>query len=232
MASAYRLGRHLIKAGFKRTGWACSTCERDFPLLILGFCFLHRPDNLPLLTRIVKQEVVREIGLALNPVQSPDEEPMTPAPPRVVPDPSRLPKVTQWTLRRKNWLDRHLEMEMRADEASWMAYRTYERAVLQNILPQIFWELFDEVYENCRRTIRRQEAEERDRRRIREAQRLMTTTSATTNNAAVEISPPRPSQLTRLPPLQGRTRNPSSISETTGGAAAATNSVAGGAKRY
>ncbi|KAL7060767.1 hypothetical protein AAHC03_09247 [Spirometra sp. Aus1] len=56
-----------------------------------------------------------------------------------------MPKLTQWTLSRKNWLDQLLELEMRADEATWINYAAYEEEIKQGLVTQVL----DELLENA-----------------------------------------------------------------------------------
>ncbi|VDM02086.1 unnamed protein product [Schistocephalus solidus] len=55
----------------------------------------------------------------------------------------RMPKLTQWTLNRKNWLDQLLELEMRADEATWINYTAYEEEIKQGLVTQVLDDLLE-----------------------------------------------------------------------------------------
>ena len=76
-------------------------------------------------------------------------------------DPNRLPKLTQWTLRRKKWIDQILEVHMRAKERSWLDYRKYYKEVISKIVERIFWEnVFEPCFENFKKQIAKDKVEE------------------------------------------------------------------------
>lgn len=111
-----------------------------------------------MLERIVRMNLEQDLGINLSPSQ---EERITPPPPApVIKDLKRLPKITQWTIQRKSWLDQHVEVEMRADEPNWMNYRPFEKSVLDSLITKILVKEFDEVYNSCVKKLAREIYEE------------------------------------------------------------------------
>ncbi|KAM3182737.1 hypothetical protein ACTXT7_011727 [Hymenolepis weldensis] len=116
------------------------------------------PNSFVMLQRIVQLNLEQDLGINLTLSQ---EERITPPPPApVIKDLKRLPKITQWTIQRKSWLDQHLEVEMRADEPNWMNYRPFEKSVLDSLITKILVEVFDEVYDSCEKKVAKEIYEE------------------------------------------------------------------------
>nr|CDS26813.1 Serine rich adhesin for platelets [Hymenolepis microstoma] len=118
-----------------------------------------RPTSMVLLERIVRMKLEENFGINLT---LSEKERMTPPPPApVIKDLQRLPKLTQWTIQRKGWLDQHLEVEMRADEPNWMNYRPFEKSVLDSLTAKILVEAFNEVCDRCVRKLEKEIYEEK-----------------------------------------------------------------------
>ncbi|CAL8079703.1 unnamed protein product [Calicophoron daubneyi] len=60
---------------------------------------------------------------------------------------SRFSRLAQWTLSKKPYLDRLLELEMRADEGSWLSYVPEERRLKSSLADQLWKESLDEALE-------------------------------------------------------------------------------------
>ncbi|CAH8446676.1 unnamed protein product [Schistosoma turkestanicum] len=61
----------------------------------------------------------------------------------MVPSGVRLSRLVQWTLSKKSWLDRILELELRADEPSWLSYVPEEREIKMKLANEIWEDVLD-----------------------------------------------------------------------------------------
>ncbi|VDN11366.1 unnamed protein product [Dibothriocephalus latus] len=104
---------------------------------------MSRPTSLERLSSLVTPHL--QSDLALNLQQSSPLAPSTAssAAAAAASQFQRMPKLTQWTLNRKNWLDQLLELEMRTDEATWINYAAYEEEIKQSLVTQVLDELLE-----------------------------------------------------------------------------------------
>ncbi|KAM7536209.1 hypothetical protein Aperf_G00000090540 [Anoplocephala perfoliata] len=122
-----------------------------------------RPNSFSLLERIVKTNLETDFGVKLTVPQdseSLDVQLAAPSPAPIVKDIGRLPQLTQWTIKDKNWLNQLLEVEMRADDQNWMNYWPFEKALMESLISKILSETFDEVYDRCEKGLGRDFYEE------------------------------------------------------------------------
>ncbi|VDM15715.1 unnamed protein product [Hydatigera taeniaeformis] len=118
----------------------------------------RRPNSLTLLERIVQTNLEADFGVSLKSRcgNSEEDRNRNPSPPRVVMDTNRLPRLAQWTIKRKDWLDQRLELEMRADEPTWFNYRPFEQNLLNNLTIMVMTDIFNEVYDRCAKKVARE----------------------------------------------------------------------------
>ena len=103
-----------------------------------------------MLERIVRKNLEEELGITLTLTQQNNQDTSeAPSPPSILKDISRFPRLTQWTIKRKDWLDQRLEIEMRADEPTWLNYKPFEVEVLNNLTTKVLEDTFSEVFKNC-----------------------------------------------------------------------------------
>nr|VZI18541.1 unnamed protein product [Spirometra erinaceieuropaei] len=113
-------------------------------VLMLVYCTPpSRPTSLERLSSLVASHL--QSDLALNLQQSSLSAPTVASTTAAAAQIQRMPKLTQWTLSRKNWLGQLLELEMRADEATWINYAAYEEEIKQGLVTQVL----DELLENA-----------------------------------------------------------------------------------
>ena len=173
---------------------------------------MFRPKTRALLERILRPELEKGLHLSLSDAEvvSSTHYPTSPVVGRMTIDPKRLPKLTQWTLRRKKWIDQILEVNMRAEERSWLDYRKYYKEVIAKIVERIFWEnVFEPCFEKFKKQIAKDKVEE-DARLLKRQQKKARIAGAADNDTQRPVAP-----RMQLPPLR-RPRNLSSISDTTG----------------
>ncbi|VDP92046.1 unnamed protein product, partial [Echinostoma caproni] len=60
----------------------------------------------------------------------------------------RFSRLAQWTLSKKSSLDRLLELELRADESSWLSYVPEEQQLKKSLSDQIWNDLFQEALDS------------------------------------------------------------------------------------
>ncbi|CAH8461646.1 unnamed protein product [Schistosoma rodhaini] len=101
------------------------------------------------LLTIVTSEVCRELNLK---IESKSEMPnhngnktKYPGLNEVVPSGVRLSRLVQWTLAKKSWLDRVLDLELRADEPSWLSYVPEEREIKMKLARELWEDILDEA---------------------------------------------------------------------------------------
>ena len=105
--------------------------------------------------RIVRKSLEEELGITLTLTQQTNENAVSggASPPPVVKDINALSRLTQWTIKRKDWLDQRLEIEMRADEPTWLNYKPFEQEVLNSLTAKVLASTFDEVFEKCAKSM-------------------------------------------------------------------------------
>ncbi|CAH8468950.1 unnamed protein product [Schistosoma haematobium] len=63
----------------------------------------------------------------------------------VIPSGVRLSRLVQWTLAKKSWLDRVLDLELRADEPSWLSYVPEEREIKMKLAHELWEDILDDA---------------------------------------------------------------------------------------
>ncbi|CAI2724394.1 unnamed protein product [Schistosoma spindalis] len=63
----------------------------------------------------------------------------------VIPSGARLSRLVQWTLAKKSWLDRVLDVELRADEPSWLSYVPEEREIKMKLARELWEDILDDA---------------------------------------------------------------------------------------
>ncbi|VDO66812.1 unnamed protein product [Schistosoma margrebowiei] len=101
------------------------------------------------LLTIVQSEVCREMNLR---IESKSEMPNHSGNKtkysglnEVIPSGVRLSRLVQWTLAKKSWLDRVLDLELRADEPSWLSYVPEEREIKMKLAHELWEDILDDA---------------------------------------------------------------------------------------
>ncbi|THD19880.1 hypothetical protein D915_009109, partial [Fasciola hepatica] len=107
-----------------------------------------RPSDKEHLTGIVISGVQAALGLRTDKQVPSSEEPQECTDlcryPGKLKSGTRFSRLAQWTLSKKSYLDRLLELELRADEGNWLSYVPEEQRLKRTLSDQIWNELLQE----------------------------------------------------------------------------------------
>ncbi|KAH8851819.1 Serine rich adhesin for platelets [Schistosoma japonicum] len=62
----------------------------------------------------------------------------------IIPSGARFSRLVQWTLSKKSWLDRLLDLELRADEPTWLSYVPEEREIKMKLSSELWEDILEE----------------------------------------------------------------------------------------
>ncbi|KAK4474011.1 hypothetical protein MN116_003326 [Schistosoma mekongi] len=62
----------------------------------------------------------------------------------IIPSSARFSRLVQWTLSKKSWLDRLLDLELRADEPTWLSYVPEEREIKLKLSNELWEDILEE----------------------------------------------------------------------------------------
>ncbi|VDQ10431.1 unnamed protein product [Trichobilharzia regenti] len=58
---------------------------------------------------------------------------------------SRFSRLVQWTLSKKSWLDRILDIELRLDEPTWLSYVPEEREIKMKLADELWQDVLNDA---------------------------------------------------------------------------------------
>lgn len=101
------------------------------------FLAFNRPESQERWESYLGPQLEAILGISLNPVAAASEDPV-PRPTPIVYDPSVVRgTVAKWTLNSKHYVDQLCEVELRADDSSWFAYKDFIKSIIEQSTKEV-----------------------------------------------------------------------------------------------